>query len=263
VTSDLPPVDGPVGEGGARGDAGAADRGGPIFPPADAAGADAAPGDGPLLDASGDAAAQTDGQKDGPLQADAQRDAAPQQDAQRDAAQQQDTGPQCQTQSLLANGNFDQGPASGWNRYSSWGLAADPVVYPCSSLAHGCQGGSYAAWMGGDNDTDNQIWQTVTVPANTTTLRLKGQSAIDTAETGGVYDQLYIELYLSSGPTFLESLATWSNLNANGGWTAFTLTAASPHAGQTIDLLVEAITDGISVTSFYLDTLVLEAVVCQ
>jgi hypothetical protein len=207
------------------------------------------------MDASGDAGTQADGQKDSAAQQDAQKDTLSQQDAQKD------TAPQCTTQSLLVNGNFDVGPTSGWNRYSNWGLSSDPVIYGCGSLGHGCQGGSYAAWMGGDNDTDNQLWQTVTVPANTTTLRLKGYRAIDTAESGGVYDLLYVELY-SSG-TLLETLATWSNQDANGAWAAFTLTAAATHAGQAIDLLIEAITDSTAVTSFYLDTLVLEAVVCQ
>ena len=76
--------------------------------PRDAAGADSAPGDGPNLDASGDAGAQADGQRDSAAQADGQKDSAPQ----------QDSGPQCTTQNLLVNGNFDVGPGSGWVAYS-------------------------------------------------------------------------------------------------------------------------------------------------
>jgi hypothetical protein len=251
VTTGLP-GDGPSRAEAGAGDAGVqADRG--VLdgaPPQDAAGTD-----GAYLDASGDAGGQADGQQDGAAQADAQHDSAPPQDAQHDS------GPQCTTQSLLVNGGFDVGPGSGWNAYSDW--TSDPVIYACGSLAHGCQGGSYAAWLGGGTAGQNYVFQTVTVPANTTSLRLTGYRWIDTAESGGVYDQMWIEIHLTSDLSLLETLATWSNQNAGSAWAAFSLPAAATHAGQTIDLLLDSSNDSSSVTSFYLDTLVLEAVVCQ
>ena len=213
--------------------------------------ADARDVDGPRPDAGSDVGTQTDGQKD----------SAPQADAQKDTAPQQDTAPQCNTQNLLVNGNLEQGPTGGWQRYSSWGLDADPVIYGCGALAHGCQGGSYAAWFGGADAQQNQLYQTVTVPTGTTSLRLTGYRWIDTEETDGPWDGLWIELY--SGQNLLEGLATYSDRDATSAWTAFALPAASTHAGQAITLLLDAVTDDINVTSFYLDTLALEAVVCQ
>jgi hypothetical protein len=255
--------DGPSSTDSGRAEGGVQSDGGPPDGtlPVDAAVDGAAPADGPQLDASG----QTDGQKDGPLQADAQRDSAPQADGQKDSAPQadaqRDSGPQCTTQSLLVNGSFDVGPGSGWSAYSDW--TSDPVIYPCGSLAHGCQAGGYAAWLGGGTSGQNYVYQTVAVPANTTSLRLTGYRWIDTAESGGVYDQMWIEIHLSSDLSLLETLATWSNQNSSSAWVSFSLPAAATHAGQTIDLLLDSWNDSTSVTSFYLDTLVLEAVVCQ
>jgi hypothetical protein len=240
-------------EGGVQGDGGPPDGALPV----DAAVDGAAPADGPQLDASG----QTDGQKDGPLQADAQKDSAPQTDAQHDSAPQQDSGPQCTTQSLLVNGNFDVGPGSGWTAYSDW--TSDPVIYPCGSLPHGCQGGGYAAWLGGGTYGQNYVFQTVTIPANTTSLRLTGYRWIDTAESGGVYDHVWLELHVPGDINPLDTFATWSNQNSSSTWVAFSLPAAAAHAGQTLDLLLNSWNDSTSVTSFFLDTLVLEAVVCQ
>lgn len=257
VTSGLP-GDGPAPTEAGSGEAGVQRDGGP---PDGALPQDAAGADGPHLDASGDAGTQADGQRDSAAQADGQKDSAAQQDAQRDTAPQQDSGPQCTTQSLLVNGNFDLGPGSGWNAYSDW--MSDPVIYACASLTHGCQAGGYAAWLGGGTSGQNYVYQTVAVPANTTSLRLTGYRWIDTAESGGVYDQMWIEIHLSADLSLLETLATWSNQNSSSGWVAFSLPAAATHAGQTIDLLLDSWNDVTSVTSFYLDTLVLEAVVCQ
>lgn len=98
---------------------------------------------------------------------------------------------------------------------------------------------------------------------NTTSLKLTGYRWIDTAEPGGDYDHLYIQLHLTPGPNLLQTLATYSNQDANGAWVAFTLPATATHAGQTIDLLLDSYNDFSNVTSFFLDTLALEAVVCQ
>jgi hypothetical protein len=271
--SALPSTDAATGDVGVRGDGGGPGE----AAPADAMTSDdAALADGPYPDASGDAGAQTDGAVDTAPQRDGQKDTAPQQDGQQDAAPQQDgqqdTAPQqdaeddgppgCTTQDLLVNGNFDQGEAVGWTRYSSWGLSGDPVIYASGSLAHGSQGGGYAAWMGGKTSGENRLSQAVTVPANATSLRLTGYIRIDTVEIGGDYDDLFIKLLLDSDQSVLETLVTYANGTTNTPWTAFTLPAADPHAGQTIDLLLDATNDLSRVTSFYVDTLALEAVVC-
>ena len=99
------------------------------------------------------------------------------------------------------------------------------------------------------------------MPAAATQLRFKGYRWIATEELAGTYDFLYFELR-STGAVLLETLATYSNADSVGGWTAFDLGAASPHAGETLRINVNATTDFSLNTNFFLDTLTVEALVC-
>ena len=121
----------------------------------------------------------------------------------------------------------------------------------------------FAAWMGGADSNDESLWQTVTVPASATALRLRGQIRIATLEViPVVYDFLAIELRSSSN-VLLQTLFTYDDDDANPAWTAFMFSAASAYAGQTVRLYFHATTDSSDITNFFLDSLVLEALVCQ
>jgi hypothetical protein len=62
----------------------------------------------------------------------------------------------------------------------------------------------------------------------------------------------------------LETLLTYTNLDATTGWQALQATAQSAHAGTSVRLALHATNDSISnPTDFLFDTLALEATVCQ
>jgi hypothetical protein len=71
--------------------------------------------------------------------------------------------------SVLVNPGFEQGPGVGWQEYSSngWDLILNSD-FPGSIAPHG---GQWLAWLGGDDDEISYVRQSVTIPANASTLR--------------------------------------------------------------------------------------------
>jgi hypothetical protein len=126
------------------------------------------------------------------------------------------------------------------------------------------QGGGWAAWLGGDDygADDDLLWQAVSVPLGTTTLRLTGYRYLATAE--GTYPWDFVRLQLRD-PTdaVLETLLTYSNADTTTTWQAFQVTAQLPYAGSALRFAIHATTDEWGdYTSFLFDTLALEATVC-
>jgi len=161
---------------------------------------------------------------------------------------------------LLVNGNFDLGPSSSWVEFSSYGeLIVQPPTLPVLA-----QTLPFAVWMGGADNNNETLQQDVTVPSGATALRLRGQYYIVSQELfpGIPYDFLYIQIRNTSN-TVLEALATYDDDDENLGWTAFTHNASTSYAGQTIRLFFNATTDVSEPTNFFIDSLVLEALVCQ
>ncbi len=153
---------------------------------------------------------------------------------------------------LLDNGNFDSGHAD-WSEDP-----ADAILTNGAPLTP--HSGTWVARLLGSNSDDELLSQAVTVPASATALRLRGYQCLVTSETGGAVDNLAIELRGAA----TEVLVSISNLDAGAScnWAEFTHDAASAHAGQTIDLAFDGLADAAYPTSFYFDTLVLEAYAC-
>jgi hypothetical protein len=102
----------------------------------------------------------------------------------------------------------------------------------------------------------------VTVPAGTTALRLTGYWSIDTDEGTYPWDFVTIELRTETGAED-DKLLTYSNADATTGWLPLSATAEDPRPGSTRWFAIHATTDEWSdITSFFFDTLVLEATVC-
>lgn len=166
-------------------------------------------------------------------------------------------------QNLLTNASFDLGP-SGWMENSGGGY---PIVSASAQLPIPTHSGNYAAWTGGYDNAYDQVFQSVTIPADATSLRWSGYGcfASEEAPGSGVYDVAGVGLLNPAG-TVLETLYTWSNLNAPSAssctWTSYSQIASNAYAGQTVTLLVEAVTDSTLGTSFFFDTFVLEALAC-
>jgi hypothetical protein len=182
------------------------------------------------------------------------------------------TGCTTSTTNLLSNANFDTGPGAMWTETGG----AGELILKGTNLPHPAHSGTYAAYLGGyDNGTDT-LTQTIIVPAGTTALRFTGQRWVETAEAANettVYDTLKIEILAgTTGTTLLEAIppapaVAYSNRTVTTAWTPFDFALASAYAGQTIRLKLTAVTDDSGIfttpTSFFFDTISLEATVCQ
>ncbi len=156
---------------------------------------------------------------------------------------------------LSANGGFDAGVAP-WAQQGT--VITDDAGMPISP-----QAGTHAAWFGGTNAADDRLVQTVAVPADATALRVRLYECFVTADVAGEDDHFTASLRVPGGAE-LEVLRAASNLQVGTvcGWTAATWTAASPHAGTSVELALRGTTDAAYPTSWYVDTLVVEALAC-
>jgi hypothetical protein len=165
---------------------------------------------------------------------------------------------------LLVNAAFDLG-TNGWTETSTGGFA---IITPAASLPIAPQSGNFAAWLAGYDDAYDQVYQTVTVPAGATALRMTGWRCIATDETigGGVFDVAGVGI-LDQSAAPLETLASFTNEDATSAtactWTQFSANAAGVYAGQNVIFFIEASTDFSLPTSFFFDTFSFEAQVCQ
>jgi len=173
-----------------------------------------------------------------------------------------DAPPSCtvMTINLLSNPAFDMTPMG-----MGWVQAPIDPLYPIIT-ADGTlvKSAPNKAWMGGlaranANDT---LYQEVTVPAGTTALALKGFYEVRTQELFGVYDRGKIELVQPGGTLIQQAFAT-DNTNATTAWTSLAFNFSTPHAGETVRVRLSTASDATDVTSFFFDSLELNATVCQ
>jgi endoglucanase len=159
----------------------------------------------------------------------------------------------CTAAQLLGNPGFENGanPAP-WTQTSTLGQAPvnnDTADEPAHS-------GGWDAWLNGDGKADTDtVAQTVTLPAACTTASFSFWLHIDTTEktTSNQDETLRVQILNSAG-TVLDTLATYSNLNANTGYAQHTFTV-SAYAGQTITVKftgTETDADG-GTTNFVID----------
>jgi aqualysin 1 len=140
----------------------------------------------------------------------------------------------------IVNGGFEAG-ATGWTE-SPAGLITTSKP----------RTGAYSAWLGGGNNANEQLRQTVTVPADGT---LTYHWHMTTSEAIGetvAYDYLRVRVRRSSDGALLATLRTFSNLNARNVWSADTVSVAA-YAGQSVQVSFEVRTDSTLVSSFYID----------
>jgi kumamolisin len=174
------------------------------------------------------------------------------------------------TINLLTNAGFDTGPGAMWTEVQ--GTGGELILTGTALQNQPPHSPAYAVWFGGYDGAEEQLLQTITVPAGATNLHFKGQRWIKTAELGTTaFDKLSFEILPVSSTTPLESIGgspTYTNATTTTTWTAFDLPLTGNYAGQTVRLRLHATTDDLTPpqsypTSFLIDTLVLEATVCQ
>ncbi|HEX3392357.1 MAG TPA: putative Ig domain-containing protein [Solirubrobacteraceae bacterium] len=150
----------------------------------------------------------------------------------------------CTAAQLLGNPGFETGTASSWTATS--GVINNSSSEPPHS-------GSWDAWLDGYGavHTDT-LSQTVTIPAACTSDSLSFWLHVDTANTSAAaQDTLQVQLLNSSGAV-LTTLHTYSNLDANTGYTQESFNV-SPYAGQAITLKLTGSESGNGQTSFVVD----------
>ncbi len=151
----------------------------------------------------------------------------------------------CTAAQLLGNPGFETGTAAPWT--ASTGVVSNSSSEPTRS-------GSWNAWLDGyGTTTTDTLSQKVTLPSGCSSYQFALWLHIDTAETttSTAYDTLKVQVLNSSG-TVLTTLATYSNLNHNTGYTQHTF-SLSAYAGQTVTLKFTGAEDSQKQTSFVLD----------
>ncbi len=155
---------------------------------------------------------------------------------------------------LLVNPHFDQGPDVGWT--STGGdiirLEADMPIHVDS--------GQYAAWLGGRNELDARLSQPIAIPDQASDLRLSARTCFVTAETAGTHDSVEVVLR-DGGGTVVGSISDFTNRDADGicNWGSLQVSSSPAHAGEDLTFEIHVTTDAANHTSFYFDTLALEA----
>jgi len=153
-------------------------------------------------------------------------------------------GGTCTAAQLLGNNGFESGS-------TTWSASSGVIT---NSTSQSARSGSYYAWLDGyGTATTDTLSQSVTIPSGCTAAALSFYLHIDTAETSTstAYDTLKVQVVNSSG-TVLGTLATYSNLNAAGGYTQRSLSLAS-YAGQTVTLKFTGTEGSTLQTSFVVD----------
>ena len=149
----------------------------------------------------------------------------------------------CTAAQLLGNPGFETGSLSPWSATAGV-LNNDTVSEPAHS-------GNWDAWLDGYGTTHTDtLSQKVSIPSTCNTATFSFWLHIDTAETTTTtaYDTLKVQVLNSSG-SVVATLATFSNLNANSGYTQHSYSLKS-YIGQTITLKFTGSEDASLQTSF-------------
>ena len=149
------------------------------------------------------------------------------------------------SQQLLLNPGFELG------NNGNWTVTAGVID---NSTGRPARTGSWKAWLDGYGTTHtDSAYQTVSIPAGSTSATLSFYVRIDTAETTTTtqFDRLQVQVLNTSG-TVLATLATYSNLNANSTYTLKSLSLNS-WIGQTVRVRFLGTEDSSLQTSFVID----------
>jgi len=150
---------------------------------------------------------------------------------------------------LLLNPGFESGTAN-WS--------ATPAVID-NTFFYQPRSGAWKAWLNGYGETHvDQLEQEITIPSNAISATLSFWVLIDTAEDPGppIYDTLQVQIMNSAG-TLLQTLATYSNVDATGAYVQKTFNVLA-YKGQTIRVHFHGSEDEFYGTSFVIDDTALD-----
>ncbi|HVS80636.1 MAG TPA: hypothetical protein VHE60_02785 [Pyrinomonadaceae bacterium] len=158
------------------------------------------------------------------------------------------------TQQLLGNPGFENGSSNA----APWTVTSGVIDNSSFEASHT---GSWKAWLDGYGSAHTDtILQQVSVPSTATQATLSFWLHIDTLETSTTKanDTLKVQVRNSSG-TVLQTLATYSNLNAGAGYTQVSFDLAV-YKGQTIQIYLIGVENASLKTSFVVDDFMLNVI---
>ncbi|WP_240623927.1 Ig-like domain-containing protein [Ahniella affigens] len=144
----------------------------------------------------------------------------------------------------IVNGGFESGT-------SSWTATSGVITNDTGFAAYA---GTWKAWLNGYGATHtDSVYQTITIPSTATsaTLTFYLDVATDETTTTQAFDTLKVQVRNSSN-TVLATLATYSNLNAAGGYSQKSFSLAA-YKGQTIRVYFLGVEGSQVATSFVVD----------
>jgi hypothetical protein len=166
------------------------------------------------------------------------------------------------TRELLTNRAFEGGE-TGWMVSVAGGF---PLVYAADGSGDdntpeiAAQSSRNLAWFAGYNRADDILSQSVVLPANAGAMSISFYYAIFTREVSPTENDV-MDVQLIAG-TQTISLAHLTDNDPVDTWTSFTAPLPTGLAGSTVTLQFHVTTNPSLLTSFYVDTVSVQAVVC-
>jgi hypothetical protein len=144
----------------------------------------------------------------------------------------------------LQNGDFEQGRTI-WSEMGSQIIYNDPAR---------SRGGYWFAWLGGYDNANDVLTQTITLPSAAATIGVRYGYRVETSEvsTSIAYDTLTLNIRTSGGQ-LIGAIQPISNLNASSSWQLTSLFDLSAYKGQAIQLQFVGTTDASANTNFFVD----------
>jgi hypothetical protein len=171
------------------------------------------------------------------------------------------------TTELLANGNFDGTPeGTGWTE-----TPIDPG-FPIITQDDGGSGvveksAPDKVWLGGfaQAGADDQMFQDVVIPAGTTELHLTGFYWVKSGETGAAKNDTASLQVTTTAGAVIDPVETLDNTVVHTDWQPIdhAVPGAAALSGQTIRLKFASHNNGTLTTSFWFDSLSLQATHCE
>jgi len=160
---------------------------------------------------------------------------------------------------LFANPNLDLGHVS-WVEKT---LSTSQIITAESTLSQiKAQTSPNVGWLGGYANAQDDLYQSVTIPAGATAITLTFWYAIFTQENAnGEYDTMDAYTYDPVSKTY-NALATFSNATPASTWTRFSTDLPLSLAGQTFEVGFLATTNATKNTNFFVDTISLAVTAC-
>jgi hypothetical protein len=158
---------------------------------------------------------------------------------------------------LLGNGGFETGVVP-WTQTST-------IIRTAAQMPFAPQAGTFAALFGASNNANDVLVQTVTMPASSSGLRVRGFNCFVTEDIVVTDADRFTARLETPGGAAVETLLTTTNSSTAPicGWLPFTWTATTGgHPGETLVLRFQVTTNLALLTRFALDSLVLESLSC-